>query len=193
MNIVYTDADLVVVDDFLNRPGEIRGIGVNAEYSDHAGQDGETYKRVSIQNLPQVQAKIEEVMRRPVQMLGMGFRLNYAGELPNNEIHADLGWGTYAAVLYLSEPPDDGSVSGTAFWTHKATGTDRIRAGEVALFEQVKDDWNDETKWEQNKFVSAKFNSCIIYRSELFHSRWPFEAFGNTPEDGRLIVVAFFS
>jgi hypothetical protein len=128
-----------------------------------------------------------------VQMHGMGFRLNYADELPNNEIHADLGWGTYAAVLYLNAPSSVGVVSGTAFWTHKATGADRIRGGEVKLYNDVKDDWNDESKWDQTKFVSAKYNSCIVYRSELFHSRWPFEAFGSTPEDGRLIVVVFFS
>lgn len=193
MEIIYQDADLVVVDDFLERPGVIRGLGVNADYSNFNGHDGETYKRVSVQHLPEVQEKLEVLMKRPIQLLGMGFRLNYADELPNNEIHADLGWGAYAAVLYLSEPSDDDGVSGTAFWSHKETGADRIKAGDVALYEAVKNDWNDETKWEQTKFVSAKYNSVAVYRSELFHSRWPFEAFGSTPEDGRLVVVVFFS
>lgn len=191
MNIVYQDADLVVVDNFLERPGEIRGIGVNADYADLQMQDGVTYKRVSPQELPAVREKLEELMKRPINLLGMGFRLNYAGELPNNEIHADVGWGIYAAVLYLSEPPAD-VESGTAFWRHES-GAERIRQGETDVYAAVKDDWNDASKWEQEKFVSAKFNSCIVYRSELFHSRWPFEAFGSTPEDGRLIVVAFFS
>ena len=190
MNIVYQDKDLVVVDDFLARPEEIRGIGVSSVFEDYEGHDGELYKRVSIQHIPEVQEQLEKLMRRPIKLLGMGYRLNYAGETPNNEIHADLGWGTYAAVLYLSEPPSDGS-SGTAFWRH-ATGADRIRRGETSVYEDVKDDWNDVAKWEQTKFVSAKFNSCIVYRSELFHSRWPFEAFGSSPEDGRLIVVVFF-
>lgn len=33
----------------------------------------------------------------------------------------------------------------------------------------------------------------VIYESALFHSRWPFEAFGTDPESGRLIAVAFFT
>ena len=191
MKITYQDADLVVVDDFLDSPGEIRGIGVNALYEDLQMQDGVTYKRVSPQTIPEVVEKVEALLRRKIDLLGMGFRLNYEGETPNNEIHADLGWGKYALVLYLNEPPA-GIQSGTGFWRH-LSGAERIRHGETKVYEAVKDDWNDADKWEQTKFVSAKYNSAIIYRSELFHSRWPFEAFGSTPEDGRLIVVAFFS
>ena len=33
----------------------------------------------------------------------------------------------------------------------------------------------------------------VIYDGSLFHSRWPFEAFGTGPQDGRLILVAFFT
>lgn len=191
MKIVYQDEDLMVVDDFLDFPESIRLQGITTTYGDYAGPDGQLYKRVSVQTLPEVVEKLEELSQRKVNMLGMGFRLNFEGETPNNEIHADLGWGEYAAVVYLSEPPE-GMENGTAFWKHQ-TGPDRIRRGETEVFEAVKDDWNREDKWEQLKFVSCKYNSAIIYRSELFHSRWPFEAFGNSPEDGRLVVVAFFT
>ena len=72
-------------------------------------------------------------------------------------------------------------------------GADKILPGQHELFESVCHDWNDESKWKQDTFVAMKFNRALIYRSELFHSRYPFEAFGDSPENGRLIVVAFFT
>jgi hypothetical protein len=124
----------------------------------------------------------------PCEMLGMAFRLNYDEELPNAAIHSDMGWGTHALVLYLCDGP-----GGTAFWTHKKTEARRIGEGDTWLFEQVCNDWDDESAWTQNELVALKFNRALIYSSELFHSRWPFKAFGNSPETGRLIVVAFFN
>lgn len=191
MNIVHEDIDLLVIDDFLDNPDRVRSKGLEATFGDYPGMDGQTYKRVAVGAIPAVVDALNRIMGRPIQLLGMGYRLNYAGETPNNEIHADLGWGTYAAVVYLAEPPN-AQQSGTAFWKHN-TGADRIRVGELDVFDAVKGDWNDAEKWEQTRYVSCKYNSAIIYRSELFHSRWPFEAFGSTPSDGRLTVVVFFS
>lgn len=123
-----------------------------------------------------------------VDMLGMAFRLNYNEEEPNAAIHSDVGWGTHALVLYLSEGP-----SGTAFWKHIPTQTDRIEEGDTWLFEQINQDWNNESKWEVSRFVQMKFNRAIIYESALYHSRYPFKAFGDSPETGRLVIVAFFT
>lgn len=191
MDIVFEDTDLLVIDDFLANPDKVRSKGLHAPFGDYPGMDGQTYKRVAVGPIPDVVDALNKAMGRPIQLLGMGYRLNYAGETPNNEIHADLGWGTYAAVVYLAEPPN-AQPSGTAFWQHE-TGPDRITVGQLDVFNAVQGDWNDASKWEQTRYVSCKYNSAIIYRSELFHSRWPFEAFGSTPADGRLTVVAFFS
>lgn len=193
MEIVFEDDDLLIVDNFLANPGTVKSIGLRANYIDWKGQDGQIYRRVSPQTLPDVVDALNHLMGRPIQLLGMAYRLNYAGEIPNREIHSDLGWGTHAAVLYLSEPPaGSGLISGTAFWEHES-GYDRIVGGDLAALEAVEGDWDDPSKWEQTRFVSCKYNSCVVYKSELFHSRWPFEAFGSTPQDGRLTVVVFFS
>src|SRR5574342_14306 len=89
----------------------------------------------------------------------------------------DLVWGKYALVLYLSEPI--GTLSGTAFWTHKEQNTNRILVGDVELLQAIEGDWDDVNKWRQDQFISSKFNRAAIYKSELFHSRWPFEAYGS--------------
>lgn len=189
-NILHTP-DLRVYDDFLDNPNSVRNRGLRAKYGDYAGKDGEIYKRVSSEVIEEVVDGLNKAMGRPIELLGMGYRLNYGGEMPNHAIHSDLGWGTYAAVLYLSTNPS-GEANGTAFWRHN-TGSDRIKAGDTDVLKNVSEDWDNAEAWTQTNFVQAVFNRCIVYRSELFHSRWPFAAYGSGRDDGRLIVVAFFN
>jgi hypothetical protein len=191
VNIIYSSADLSVIDNFLPAPDKLLSIASRATFGPYVGQDGVTYERVSEHVSGQVVDALNEFMGRPIKMLGMGFRLNYAGENPNHSIHADLGWGKYALVLYLSEP--EIGLSGTAFWNHTATGRDRILTGEFDLLTQIEGDWDDVSKWNQTQFIASKFNRASIYKSELFHSRWPFEAYGSSIADGRLICVCFFN
>lgn len=177
----------LVLDNFLPDPQAARSAALAAPYQDWPGPDGEVYRRVALVDVPGLRDGIERAMG-PVQMLGMGYRLNFGGELPNAAIHSDLGWGTHAAVLYLSDGP-----GGTAFWRHKATGAHRIDAGDVGLFEQVRHDWNAADRWERTHLAEMKLGRAVIYESTLFHSRWPFQAFGTDAESGRLIAVAFFT
>lgn len=178
---------MIVIDDFLPDAVAIRRHALASEFVDWPGYDGEVYKRVCLTDVPGLHGRIEQVMG-PVEMLGMGYRLNFGGELPNAAIHSDVGWGTHALVLYLSE-----GEGGTAFWRHKATRAHRIDPGDVTLFEAVCHDWDDAEKWEQTALAAMKLGRAVIYESALFHSRWPFPAFGSNPETGRLIAVAFFT
>lgn len=178
---------MLIVDDANLDAQALREAGLCAPYVDWPGYDGEVYKRVCLTEIPGLQDAIEAQVG-PVEMLGMGYRLNFNRELPNAAIHSDMGWGTHAAVLYLSE-----GEGGTAFWRHKATGAARIDPGDMTLFEQVRHDWDDASKWEQVGLAEMKLGRLLIYESALFHSRWPFEAFGTDHESGRLVAVAFFS
>lgn len=178
---------MLIIDDFLPDAESVRADGLRANYIDWYGPDGEIYKRIAIGEVPGLREGIERAMG-PVEMLGMGYRLNFNGELPNAAIHSDMGWGTHAAVLYLSE-----GEGGTAFWRHKQTGAARIDQGDVALFEHVRHDWDDADKWDQIALAEMKLGRCIIYESAMFHSRWPFAAFGDDAKTGRLVAVAFFT
>ncbi len=179
--------DVLVLDDFLDNPVAVREHARLSEYYDWLGPDGQIYKRISICKVPGVQAKLFEIFGS-YEMLGQGYRLNFEGERPNQSIHSDMGWGTHAMVLYLCEGP-----GGTAFWKHSETGAVRIKSNDVELYEKIKEDWEDDSKWEQQALVPIKFNRAVVYSSELFHSRFPFEAFGNYVGNGRLIAVAFFT
>lgn len=178
---------LIVIDDFLPLPYFTRTHAMTSEYYDWEGPDGEVYKRVSLLRVPGLLEAIEKTVG-PIELLGMAYRLNYEGEEPNQSIHSDLGWGSHALVLYLNDGP-----SGTAFWKHKETESVSINLGQVELLDKVKNDWEDASKWELRTEVEMKFNRAIIYDSSLYHSRYPFKAFGNNPENGRLIAVAFFN
>lgn len=177
---------MIVIDNFPNAE-EIRQIALSSDFVDWPGHDGEVYKRICIAEIPGLVEVIEQHLG-PVEMLGMAYRLNFNGEKPNAAIHSDLGWGTHAAVLYLS----DGD-SGTAFWKHKETGASRIDVGDTELFEKVRHDWDDASKWEQTGIAKMVKGRCILYESAMFHSRWPFEAFGTDEQSGRLVGVAFMN
>lgn len=178
---------MIVIDDFLANPLRVRKIALKSEFIDWQTSDGEIWKRVCLDDVPGLQEGIENAVGS-VDMLGMGYRLNFGGELPNAAIHSDLGWGSHAAVLYLSH-----GAGGTAFWKHKETGATRIDIGDTDLVEKVSPDWDDVSKWEMVELAEMKFNRCIIYESQTFHSRYPLAAFGNDEASGRLIAVAFFN
>lgn len=187
MRVVKRLEDVYVIEDFLPDPDAVRQAGLHMEYEDWEGPDGVVYKRIARVEVKQVREMLEAMFGQ-IDLLGMAYRLNYKNEPPNQSIHSDMGWGTHALVLYLSDGP-----SGTAFWQHTATGANRILPGDMELFEQIKDDFENEDAWDQRAFVKMDYNKALIYSGELFHSRYPFKAFGDSPENGRLILVAFFT
>ena len=177
----------ITYDDVFDDYEGVRGQALAAPFFDWEGPDGAIYKRIAHAHIPRLADLIEELYG-PVVMLGMGIRLNYGGELPNQSIHSDVGWGTHAAVVYLCDGP-----GGTAFWKHTPTNATRLPAWDDDLRNIVAQDVDDGSKWEQVALAELKPNRAVFYESEVFHSRWPFEAFGDGAEDGRLILVAFFT
>lgn len=181
------DQRILIVDDFSPIAPFLRADALKSDFIDWEGQDGEVYRRVCIKTIPGIQERIERIFG-PVNMFGMGYRLNHSNEPPNAAIHSDLGWGTHAMVLYLCDGP-----GGTALWRHKATGLETLLPGQVAEWHAVRGDWNDASAWEQTAMVELRFNRAVMYEGSYFHSRWPFEAFGHDAETGRLTAVAFFT
>ena len=177
---------VVVIDDFFPNFERVRNHAILSEFYDWQAPDGEIYKRISMLHVPDMLDTLTNNVGG-VQIQLSGYRLNYEGEPPNQSIHADLGVSSHVIVVYLND-----GESGTAFWEHTETKATEINFGDVELFEQIKDDFEKSEAWTQILVVPAKKNRAVIYRSNLFHSRYPFEAFGSTPEDGRLIATAFF-
>lgn len=178
---------IIEVPEFVKAPESLRAFALSQAFTDFDAPDGECYKRVAIQDIPEVREALLEMFPQ-AEILGMGFRLNFNDELPNQAVHSDLGWGTHALVLYLSEGP-----GGTAFWRHIATDTVGINSGEGELLHRIQTDWDNEDAWELRYLCKGAFGKAVIYPGHYYHSRYPFKAYGNAPETGRLVAVAFFN
>lgn len=186
MSQVYT-----TMTDVFEEPLVIRDRGLRAKYEDRVMKDGQLYKRVSEDIIPELCDALARHMGRPITLEAMGWRLNYADELPNKAIHSDDGWGTYAAVVYMDPTPPEGS--GTAFWRHKLSGAEAVTQDDIVTYFQVMGDWDNPDAFTQTAVAQAEFNTAVIYPTKYLHSRWPFAAYGDSPSNGRLSLVAFFS
>lgn len=166
------------VSNFLPNPDEVRAIALASRWRDLKAFDGEVYARVANARVPGLQAALEAHMG-PCLILGSGYRLNFNGEEPNHAIHVDEGWGKYALVLYLSQAPE-GLETGTAFWRYPGEDHPEIHT-------------DHPEEWSRTYLCREEFGKAVIYPSDVYHSRYPFEAYGDCPENGRLIAVAFFN
>jgi len=196
-----TPEPFIVKDDFLPFPEITREL-VTGElpFSDVVGPDGELYKRVFVADPNLFKPEIEKWLNAKVSQRYSVFRLNYAGENPNSAIHSDALYDSHALVLYLSRPED--CQGGTAFWRHRKTGftawptKQQILArgkNPQRIWEGLTHDWDDLSAWERTHLAEMKYNRSICYPTAAFHSRYPFDAFGNCPENGRLIFCSFFT
>ena len=102
-------------------------------------------------------------------------------------------------MLYLNLPEQ--CKGGTAFWKHKTRGIDRLPSkaeltakGEDAdaFYRTMEREWKELEHWNCVKFVPMRWNKFVTYPTSYFHSRYPFEAFGSGPQDGRLIWICFY-
>ena len=141
-------------------------------------------------------------MLRPLMMTVRGvvapnsmfFRYTNEG-FENAYIHSDRESGAHTCVAYLSEHDQP---YGTAFYKHKATGLTEMptfqEMVDMGIFEQLKEDMvsRNPDAWELTDYVEGRYNRAVIFDAPLFHSRFPVEGIGTTPEDGRLVWVSHF-
>lgn len=192
-------SEVLCFDDFATDAKEIRQQVIDGGFTSEAGPDGAVYTGISKLQAPQWFERIaESIGRRIIPRLSC-FRLNLAGENPHSWVHSDDICAKYASVLYLNLPEQ--CKGGTAFWKHEALGIDRLPPKEGlasqginpdAFYKLVEREWKDLTFWKQVGLMEMRFNRFITYPTCLFHSRFPFEAFGNDAKDGRLIWVCFY-
>jgi hypothetical protein len=188
------------LEDFLPNAEAYRAHLLGQPFYDIRHSDGETYKHVSVRPPEEIAPHLSARLGKAVTLdLCLG-RINFAGEMPNNAVHTDEAFSTYAYVLYLSNP--ENCAGGTAFWRHKKHGwlgfpTDQeiLRTGKSKkrICLMLREEMNQLDAWEQIHLEEMKFNKCILYPCKQWHSRWPFAAFGADKAEARLINVGFFN
>jgi hypothetical protein len=110
-------------------------------------------------------------------------------------IHCDTTCASFAGVIYMFDKPG----YGTQFWRH-ALGAETLpeftkqREGEdpEATAVMLQEHGRSQEWWEKTDYADSKFNRLIFFPTNRFHSRWPKTAFGDKPENCRLIITFFF-
>lgn len=190
---------LSVFDDFLPNLADIRREVLAAGFTTETHKDGLEYKGIGKKQYPEIFEAMSVALGYGIVPHISCFRINYKGENPHSWVHSDECCAKYAAVLYMN-PPEQ-CMGGTAFWKHIPTGLDymptveeRTKSGvdPVVFGKAINDDTHDQSKWDPVSMAGMKWNRMIVYPTAMFHSRYPFDAFGDSPENGRLVFVCFF-
>lgn len=185
-------------DDFAPDALEVRKAVIAGGFKDEQGPDGAIYTGISQYQVPHWFDRLSQLLGQSITPRLSAFRLNLKGELPHSWVHSDDICAKYASVLYLNLPEQ--CQGGTAFWSHDFYG-DHLFSDEELLargigwesyHKTMTREWKELKPWKQTEFVPMQFNRFITYPTKYFHSRYPFEAFGTGPEDGRLIWICFY-
>ncbi len=117
-------------------------------------------------------------------------------------IHSDLNVlgnkPTHGAVLYVSEPPPNIGLTGTAFWDHHLYGYELPNHISDEKYDEMVEKHSNtvslkEKEWVLNTVIGHKANRLIVYPANHFHSKYPNKAWGDTFQEGRIVVVFFFN
>jgi len=193
---------LMVIDDFLPQPEPVRARALELTYAVPGHYPGlNSTQKINIPGLTQV---ISQLVHEPVHapwtpdFSHQNCRLSLASDDRSGRIHIDVS--DWTGVLSLSH--DDGSRSGTEFYRHLRTGTDRVPMTPEALStagyasyadldaDILQKDSLDPAKWERTVSIPLRFNRLILLQPHYWHTAGP--GFGDSIENGRLVYLMFF-
>lgn len=194
---------LIIVDDFLDRPDELRNAALRLTYplQDGAFPGRNSLQRINLEGLAQQVSRLVTEPVVPISPLESHTkcRITLAADRGRGKVHVDRSH--WSGILYLSRPED--CRGGTEFFRHRRTGTDRaplnhseaLAMGLTSLADVqrkiIEEDSNDDSKWEPTMRVPMRFNRLVLLRPWLWHTAG--EAFGDSLENGRLVYLMFFA
>lgn len=129
-------------------------------------------------------AKAAELIGKKIESIASFARLNNSRLDTSFRIHSDAFIRNkkpdYACIYYLNTNLD----SGTAFYKHADYG-DKWCKGNPNIFTK------DDGKWERYFLAPEIANSMVIFDSDLYHGRYPWQSYGVDRKDSRIVVVNF--
>jgi hypothetical protein len=193
---------IIIVDDFLDNAVALREAALRLDYP----AQGNTYpgrnstQRIQIEGLTEQVSRLvgEPLAPMPPPEAHGKFRITLGGDRGTGKVHVDKAH--WSGILYLSRPED--CRGGTEFFRHLPTGTERVPYDDAELRalgydtmdgliqDTVRRDGTDDSKWDMTMRVPMRFNRLLLLRPWLWHTAG--EAFGDRPENGRLVYLMFF-
>ncbi len=192
-----------IVDGFHPFPDDLRDQALELDYGTVTDGEGYAYKGWAPYSHEGFKSHMERLLSVPTggsaRIVEHSFVAGTEGFETTQWIHADSLQAGWACVLYL----DGHKRGGTAFWDYRETGHQMQdsafveaarRQGETLedMAARLRTEGNNEALWQMHTLCSSRFNRLVFYPSKMFHSRYPKEGWGATPEESRLVWVAFF-
>ena len=197
---MYTS--LMVVDDFLDNPHDVRNAALKLDYPDIQGAfpGRNSLQRLNLTGLEEQVSRLLGERVEPISPLESHgkCRITLAGDKGRGNVHIDKSH--WSGILYLSLP--EHCSGGTEFFRHRPTMSDRaplsreeLAAMKLGSFDDVyteiiEKQANDAGKWEKVMDVAMRFNRLVLLRPWLWHTAGP--AFGDSRQNGRLVYLMFF-
>lgn len=186
-----------VVDGFLSQFEDLQAYAFRAPYVDVTNPvDGAVYPkiqpRVPNRYLMEIGHKIATIMGAEIHVKQMFLRLTTEGTPVPHQAHTDMTMGQFSFMLYMTDIQHcAGGDAGTAFLRHKRTGMEinPQTLEELAVWSQ---DMNDPDAWEVMDLCEMAPNRACIFDARMFHRAEPIGGFGTNPQNGRLVLTAFF-
>lgn len=144
--------------------------------------DGVIYPGIST-DIPTV---VKQFFGRP-RFLFM--RLSLKGVPVPHQAHDDSLMGKESLMFYLNR--QEHCRGGTSLVRHRTTGLFRKPAtkGEEIVWHT---DTNNPEAWEVYEIAEMQSNRCIMFDASLMHRAEPVGGFGDSPQNGRLVLTAFY-
>ena len=193
---------VIVIDDFLPNPEELRERALKLDYSLEGPYPGRnSVEKIAIPGLDDLVSKlVYQPVRAPwTKDYSHGsFRLALAKDDAPAKIHIDTSH--WSGILYLTRPED--CRGGTEFYRHLPTGTDHLpftaeelRATGYSSYEELNaqilgKDVLDRSKWELTMTVPMRFNRLVLQQPQYWHTAGP--SFGDSVDNGRLVYLMRF-
>lgn len=194
---------LLIVDDFLRHADALRQRALKLSYPNQQGAfpGRNSTERLGIEGLDEAVSRLVGEPLEPVNPLQSHgkCRVTLATDTGKAKVHIDHSH--WSGILFLSKDGD--GQSGTDFFRHKRTGSERAPINQPELQSMgyadmdamhadiIERDSNDDEAWERTMRVPMRFNRLILLRPFLWHTAGP--GFGDKLANGRLVYLMFFN
>lgn len=185
---------MIVADGFLDDFDGVRAYCDRLFYQPQRNvTDGVTYPGINaiipFELQSEVAYKLTRLLNMPVTRMFVFFRLSLEGVTPPHQAHNDAIMGDWTMILHLTR--EQHCRGGTAMVAHRELGMEDgpRNKDEQAAWQR---DTNNPDAWEVLTEAAMQPNRAMVFPARRMHRAEPLGGFGDSPENGRLVMCAFF-
>jgi hypothetical protein len=182
----------LIIDDFFQDFARTRVQALAADYEDTVNPSNQlTYPTVApVLDTDSLKQSLAAVFGA-VHLKYAIFRLSCKDTPCPERVHADTVMGPgYSLIAYLNSPNQ--CRGGTRLMRHRRLGLEEADFEHQTIMDRVAADADQPAAWTPVLTCDMRANRAFIYRSSQFHESLPVGGFGNSLENGRLVLAAFF-